>query len=242
MRAPRPTLLIYNAEDSCCFRAPLVKPYVFAPIVPFFKLYGKEDGFKFYQSTSISLHNYGLDDREQSYDFFAKHFHLHRGGPEIPVGRDVKDYDQLSGGIPEDNLTIFLSLARKMAGELKRPLVPAGGAEKTAWASAERTRLRDVVRLHPVAVTHTMLLANINHYLVDSISYRWEMSNGLGATGVWVQEAATKASAPLTIVLNDGGKKASAKARARRDSSLEARRNEWLSGQPAQNDIAAHWF
>ena len=29
MRAPRPTLLVYNAEDDCCFRAPLVKPYVF---------------------------------------------------------------------------------------------------------------------------------------------------------------------------------------------------------------------
>jgi hypothetical protein len=25
MRAPRPTLLIYNAEDNCCFRAPFVK-------------------------------------------------------------------------------------------------------------------------------------------------------------------------------------------------------------------------
>src|SRR2546422_7998332 len=25
MMAPRPTLLIYDAEDDCCFRAPLVK-------------------------------------------------------------------------------------------------------------------------------------------------------------------------------------------------------------------------
>lgn len=30
MRAPRPTLLIYNAEDHCCFRGPLVKPYIYA--------------------------------------------------------------------------------------------------------------------------------------------------------------------------------------------------------------------
>src|SRR2546423_10656703 len=26
MMAPRPTLLIYDAEDDCCFRAPLAKP------------------------------------------------------------------------------------------------------------------------------------------------------------------------------------------------------------------------
>ncbi len=41
MRAPRPTLLIYNAEDDCCFRAPLVRPYVFDPVSPFFNLYGQ---------------------------------------------------------------------------------------------------------------------------------------------------------------------------------------------------------
>src|ERR1035437_1744709 len=29
MRAPHPTLLIFNAEDDCCFRAPLVKPEVY---------------------------------------------------------------------------------------------------------------------------------------------------------------------------------------------------------------------
>lgn len=29
MRAPKPTLLVHNAVDSCCFRAPLVKPYIY---------------------------------------------------------------------------------------------------------------------------------------------------------------------------------------------------------------------
>ena len=43
MRAPRPTLLIHNAEDNCCFRAALVKPYIYDKIVPFFNLYGKPD-------------------------------------------------------------------------------------------------------------------------------------------------------------------------------------------------------
>jgi dienelactone hydrolase len=35
IRAPRPTLLINNAEDTCCFRAPFVKPYIFDAVRPF---------------------------------------------------------------------------------------------------------------------------------------------------------------------------------------------------------------
>jgi hypothetical protein len=53
MRAPRPTLEIYNAEDSCCYRAPMVKPYVFEPVRPFFRLYGKEDALQFYENAVL---------------------------------------------------------------------------------------------------------------------------------------------------------------------------------------------
>ncbi len=38
MRAPRPTLLVHNGEDNCCFRADLVKPYIFEPLKSFFNL------------------------------------------------------------------------------------------------------------------------------------------------------------------------------------------------------------
>ena len=142
MRAPRPTLLIYNAEDDCCFRAPLVRPYVFDPVVPFFQLYGKADAFQFYQSTLISAHNYALEDQAQAFAFFIKHFHLTADSTEIPVGQYVKTYDELKGGIPEDNLTI-LGLARKMAKQLTRPPVPLGQAELTAWSDSQRAKLRD---------------------------------------------------------------------------------------------------
>jgi dienelactone hydrolase len=206
MRAPRPTLLIDNAEDSCCFRAPLVKPYIFDPIVRFFKLYGEEEAFQFYQSTSISVHNYGLEERLQAYAFFVKHFNLTAGSAEIPVGEDVKAYNELQGGIPEDNLTI-VGLARKMAGKLQRPPAPPNQPERAEWSSSQRATLREVVRFHPVTVSHTFLLANTNHNQVESVSYRFEMSNGLGATGVWLKETPTTNHAPLTIVLNDGGKK-----------------------------------
>jgi len=209
MRAPRPTLLIYNAEDDCCFRAPLVRPYVFDPVVPFFKLFGKADAFQFYQSTLISAHNYALEDQAQAFGFFIKHFRLTADSKEIPVGQYVKAYDELKGGIPEDNLTI-LGLARKMANGLTRPPVPVGQAELTAWADSQRAKLRGVVRYHPVAVSHIMRVANTHHDQVESVSYRFEMSNGLSSTGIWLKEVQVGDTAPLTIVINDKGKKGAA--------------------------------
>ena len=56
MMAPRPTLLIHNAEDDCCFRAPLVKPLIYDGIRPFFRLYGKEDVFQWHENRDPGRH------------------------------------------------------------------------------------------------------------------------------------------------------------------------------------------
>jgi len=204
IRAPRPTLLIYNAEDDCCFRAPLVKPYIFDPVVPFFKLYGKAEALQFYQSTLISAHNYALEDQTQALAFFIKYFHLTADSAEAPVGQYVKTYDELKVGIPQDNLTI-LSLARKMAGQIARSPAAAESAD------SQRAKLREVVRYYPVSVSHPMRIANTYHNQVESILYRFQMNNGLSAMGVWLKEVGTADPAPLTIVINDKGRAGAAK-------------------------------
>ena len=209
LRAPRPTLLIHNAEDNCCFRAPLVKPYNYDQIRPFFMLYGKEGDFQFHQNTNISAHNYGQDNREAAYRFFDKYFDLHAGSTEIPVGQYVKSYDQLHIDLPADNLTI-LGLARKFAAGITRPPVPADPALKTEWVTEERAKLARLLRYSPVTVKEVWPEFDTYHNQVESISYRFELSNGLGATGVWMKEVTTKPGAPLTIVLNDGGTQAMA--------------------------------
>ena len=76
MRAPRPTLLIFNEIDSCCFRAPRMKPFLYDPVRPFFALYGAADRFSWYENTDPGDHNYQLDNRLHSYEFFAKAFGL----------------------------------------------------------------------------------------------------------------------------------------------------------------------
>src|SRR3989449_6519064 len=85
MMAPRPTLLVYNAEDDCCFRAPLVKPYIFDAVRPYFRLYGKEDLLDWHENTEPADHNYQLDNRLQSYRFFTRNFRLPLASSEAPV-------------------------------------------------------------------------------------------------------------------------------------------------------------
>ena len=218
LRAPQPTLLIYNAEDDCCFRAPLVKPYSYDAIRPFFELFGKGAVFQFHQNTDISAHNYGLDNREAAYRFFDRYFDLRASSEELPVGEDVKSYDELHIELPKDNLTI-LGLARNLSKELTRQAIPRAPVARAAWATADRAKLENVLRYSPVSVTEAWPEFNANHNQLESISYRFELDNGLSATGVWMKEVSTEPDAPLTIVLNDGGKKASADQRW--DRSLE---------------------
>lgn len=207
MRAPRPTLLINNAEDDCCFRAPLVKPSIYDAIKPFFALYGKADGFEFHENTDPSTHNYGLDNRQQAYRFFTRFFGLPVTPKEIPVGEDVKSYDELAAGVPKNNLTI-VGLARELAARITRMPIPTVPADRAAWANTERARLNSIVRYKPVTVQEAWAEGNTKHHEIESLWYRFEMSNGLSATGIWMKHIATPAGTTMTLVLDDKGTKA----------------------------------
>jgi dienelactone hydrolase len=210
MRAPRPTLLIHNAEDDCCFRAPLVKPYIYDDVKPFFRLFGKEDSFAWHENTDPSTHNYQLDNRLQAYRFFSEHFGLPLIEQEIPVDGEVKSYDDLVVGLPEGNLTI-LGLARKLAGEVSYQPAPASTDARPQWAAAERTKLNTLVRYKPVAVEHAWALTNTKDKGVETRSYQFIFADGLSATGVWARAITCPDGSPATIVLNDQGKKAVAR-------------------------------
>lgn len=208
MRAPRPTLLINNAEDSCCFRAPLVKPYIYDQVKPYFALYGAQEDFQFHQNTDPGYHNYKLDNRQQSYRFFDKYFHLSASDKEIPVDSQIRTYQQLLVGLPANNQTI-LGLATELAGRTRRDPIPAPGSREE-WARAEREKLKRVVRYKPVTMKHVWAVANTFNRGLASISYRFELSNGLSATGVWFKETDTPEGAPVDIVLDDKGRKGAA--------------------------------
>ncbi|MCC6858367.1 MAG: acetylxylan esterase [Bryobacterales bacterium] len=200
MRAPRPTLLIYNAEDDCCFRAPLVKPYIFDRVLPFFRLHGAEGSLAWHENTDPSDHNYQLDNRQQSYRFFTTHFGLPAAREEIPADGEIRTVEELSAGLPEDNLTI-LGLAKQLAGRIQRPSTPS---------AVQRGTLRETVRYRPVAVRHAWASGNTKSKGLETQSYRLEFDNGLSAAGVLLRALAAGGTAPATIVVHDAGKQAAA--------------------------------
>ena len=148
MRAPKPTLLIYNAEDECCFRAPLVRPYIYDEVKPFFALFGKGDHLGWHENTDPSTHNYQLDNRLQAYRHLSRHFGLGPWDREDPVDREIQSYEELVIGLPEDNLTI-LGVARHLADRNLREADPEEG-RAVEDLEDRRARLRSLVRFHPV--------------------------------------------------------------------------------------------
>jgi dienelactone hydrolase len=195
MLAPRPTLLIYNAEDECCFAAPLVKSWIFDAIRPFFALYGKAGNLGWHENLDPATHNYHIDNRLQSYRFFSRHFGLPEIRDESGVAAEVKSPAELTVGLPGWNLTI-LGVAREL---LARRLPQA----------VDRQRLAEIVRYQPVQGRPWMLY-NSKRKGLETYSARFDFNNGLSATAVFLKAISAEPIAEVTLCLNDKGKKASA--------------------------------
>ena len=209
MRVPRPTMLIHNEQDDCCFLAPLVKPYVYEQILPFFKLYRAEDSFRWHENVDPGTHNYQLDNRQQAYEFFSELFRLPKITKEIPSDPEILSPQDFAGTLPSDNLTTG-ALARKLASQIAREAIPAEGAGRDSWTTAQREKLKSVLRYADAAVAAPWRLISTKRAGLQAFSYRFDFSNSLSATGIWISGNHIGPDAPLTIVLNDKGYKASA--------------------------------
>jgi hypothetical protein len=202
MRAPRPTLLIYNDMDDCCFRAGVVKQGVYTDIKPFYALYGKPGNLEWYDNQDPGTHNYQIDSREASYAFFDRVFHLDASAKEdSDTDTEVRSSSELVVGLPKDNLTI-LGLAQSFAKSLHHEVPEHPGTE---WVKSERDRLREVARYTPVTVSHAWLVNATHESKVESHGYRFEFSNGLSATGVLFSSVNAPETAPTTILISDLG-------------------------------------
>jgi dienelactone hydrolase len=211
MRAPRPTLLIHNASDTCCFRAALVKPYIYSDIKPFFQLFAQPDRLGWHENLDPGTHNYQLDNRQHAYAFFTRYFNIPVTEKEIPSDAEIKSYQQLVVGVPKNNLTV-LGLAREFASKITRPPIPNEPAEQAEWARSQRPKLQAVIRYKPVAVSNAWRIWNVKGMGVESLFYRLDFDNGLSATAVWMKAIAVPSPAPATIVLNDAGRAAAGRA------------------------------
>ena len=139
LMAPRPTLLSYNARDSCCFRA----DYAVGPLVrearPIFQLFGAADRLRYHLNFDAG-HNYGQDNREAFYTMLRDFFFPGDASfptAEIPVDAEIRTAEQLKVDLPRDNLDLH-KLALQVSRGLPRN-VPAAAAEA-------RGKLEKVVR------------------------------------------------------------------------------------------------
>ena len=198
MRAPRPTLLIYNAKDDCCFRAGVVRQGVFFDIQPFFKLYNQEANLQWHQNYEPGTHNYQRDNREAFYGFLNSAFRLNASPTEDEdTDREVRSAEDLVVGLPKDNLTI-LGLARVLAR--------SNHTANTAVASSKnRELLRSITRYQQIKVEHARVINSLGAKGIESHAYRFDFSNGLSATGVLLRSANTREVAPTAIVVADEG-------------------------------------
>ncbi|MCL5006154.1 MAG: acetylxylan esterase [Acidobacteria bacterium] len=206
MRAPRPTLLMYNAKDQV-YRSGIVKPYIYDDIKPFFRLYEKPDALAWHENLHPGTHNYQIDNRQHAYAFFTRYFHMPVTKKEIPSDAEIKSYKELEVGLPADNLTV-LRLARELASKIERAPIPAEPAAREQWVSAEKAKLKSVVRYQPVVVENAWRIGYTKAMGVETLAYRLDFNNGLSASGVWIKPVSVPATAPATIVLNDNGRKA----------------------------------
>ena len=155
MRAPQPTLLTFNAQDDCCFRAEHALPPLLEAAGPIFKLYGKETNLQSHINTDPGTHNYLLDNRQAFYRMVGEQFYAGRpyDPKEIPSDTEVKTKDQLNVPLPAGGAD-FASIARELSRELPRDgQLPSEIFRARSWQRSRRAKLRSVVHAHDYTVS-----------------------------------------------------------------------------------------
>lgn len=152
LRAPRPTLLTYNASDQCCFKS----GHTLAPLLgaarPIFALYGAEDRLRSYVNHVPGTHNFEQDNRERLYALIGDFFYpddkdFERG--EIPSRSELKTAEELNVPLPADNVD-FHRLAESLAASLPRErTLPTDRRAAESWQRQKREQLKALLKVPP---------------------------------------------------------------------------------------------
>lgn len=150
MFAPRPTLLIYNRYDDCCFQTKRTRKSVYLPAKPVFELLNAADCFELYDCAEPRMHNYARNNRKQLYRFLNRHFDIDTADDDLPWEDEILTEAELNTGIPADNATLH-SLARDTLASIVRKRQQSAAGDTLHLRTARqkvsaRRRLREIIR------------------------------------------------------------------------------------------------
>jgi hypothetical protein len=150
LRAPRPTLLTYNASDQCCFKSGHTLEPLLAAARPIFALYGAEDRLRSHVNHVPGTHNFEQENREKLYAMIGDFFYPDDKDfvrAEIPSQSELKTADELDVPLPADNVD-FHRLAESLARALPdRPPLQADKPAAESWQRQQREKLKALLRV-----------------------------------------------------------------------------------------------
>lgn len=223
MRAPRPTLLTFNAKDNCCFASGHALEPLLTAALPIYKLYGKETRLETHINFDPGNHNFGKENREAFYAIVGRHFFPGQkdySAIEIECAGELKTAMELAVELPAQN-TDFHALALEISGRLPAATAPAGDAKQLAeWSQSERTRLVQFLRLRgPQARSNAAFEETAGNVHVSGMRFRFE--NGFTVPVIELRPEQATSTPPskgtshskgTTIVIADEGRTAATAA------------------------------
>ncbi len=109
MRAPRPTLLTYNAKDNCCFASDYALQPLLDATLPIFKLTGSEARLRWHINVEPGTHNFERENREVFYKMLGDQFYcgdVSYSASELDSQNELKSAEELNVPLPDQNLDI----------------------------------------------------------------------------------------------------------------------------------------
>jgi cephalosporin-C deacetylase-like acetyl esterase len=214
MRAPRPTLLIHNAADNCCFAS----GYALQPLLdaarPIYRLFGREDALRWHVNTDPGTHNYELDNRQAFYRALGDYFYpgdKRFDAREIDSRGEVKPRAELDVELPAHNAD-FNTLALRLASSLPRaPGWPRDARAAIAWQQSARARLRDVLRIKDLEL-HAIQGETAASDSLTTTCWRLQLGGVWTVPAVEFRPAGFRATA---ILLSDEGRRSAGAEAAR---------------------------
>ncbi len=195
--APRPTLLIYNRHDDCCFQTRRTRKSIYQPIRPVFALLDAPNNVALYDNTDPGTHNYERDNRRQLYKFLNQHWGLETPDDDLPYRDELQTEEALAVGLPSDNATL-LSIAQAALGRIRMQKRKADAPATARQALASLLKLPQWKNrsLQKVGTAQKRQDGTIQHYLLH-LEENWTLP---------LTEYAPPRPQSIELLIADGGR------------------------------------